>query len=100
MPYLVNKMLAFCPETIAYAEMMNRAHQLDKQMQHDFYFNALPKKKRYTKWVKAVPVDETVELIAESFCINTTQAQKYLSLLTPDQVEIIRKKASKGGRDE
>lgn len=97
-PFVINRAMAFSVETIAYAEMMNRAAALDKKMQHDFYFYATPKKKRYSKWIKAEVENPDVLMIASLFSINKSQARKYLELLSAEQLDVIRKKTNKGGK--
>ena len=97
-PFVINRAMAFSADTIAYAEMMNRAHTLDKRMQHDFYFYAVPKRKRYAKWIKAEVENPDVEIVASLFSINKSQARKYLELLSVEQLDVIKKKTNKGGK--
>ncbi len=97
-PFIINRSMAFSPDTIAYAEMMNRAHGLDKKLQHDFYYYAVPKKKRYAKWIKAEEENPDIQMVASLFSINKSQARKYLELLSAEQLEVIRKKTDKGGK--
>lgn len=96
-PWMINKSLSFMQDCIYAANEMNKRYDLDKKLQYDFYFNFVSKKKRYGAWIKK-EVDPSVQIIAEYFCINNTLAEKYISLLTQEQIQIIRDKMNRGGR--
>ena len=97
-PYIINKMLSFSPATILYADEINRTHNLTPQQQYDFYFHALPKRKRFIKWIKAAEIHDDIELLVEMYNINKTRAAEYLKLLSKEQIDIIRNKLNRGGR--
>jgi ATP-dependent DNA ligase len=53
-------------------------------------------KKRGAKWVKTEN-DEDLDVVCEIYECNRNIAKDYLSLLSKDQLEIIKKEKSKGG---
>jgi Bacteriophage clamp loader A subunit len=97
-PFVVNKGMSFMQECVPFANEMNRYYDLDKKMQHDFYYYGVPKGKRFGKWLKKEANDSSVALLMDYFNINNLQAQKYLDLLSDEQLEIIKNKMSKGGK--
>jgi hypothetical protein len=97
-PYLVNRGLSYFPDTIHYANMMNKNSHIDKLLQYDFLLNIISKKKRYGKWNKKEITDD-VELVSQYYTISAKEAEQYLPLLTQEQLDIIKLRLSKGGRD-
>lgn len=95
--YLVNRGLSFGADTIIYANEMNSRPHIEKKLQYDFLRTAIPKKKRYNKWIKAEQ-DENIELVSEYYGYSMERAKEALSLLTPENIEYIKKRLFKGGR--
>jgi len=50
--FMVNRGLSYFADTIMYANEMNRYYDLDNEMQFDFLLHSVPKKRRFSKWVK------------------------------------------------
>ena len=96
-PWVINRALSFNIETLHSANEMNRLYQLSKEEQFDFYYNFLPKKRRYGKWIKAEKL-ETIQLLSKYFCINKNVAAQYLQLLSEDDINKIQEKMSRGGK--
>lgn len=96
-PYLINRGLSFGADTIIYANEMNSRPHIEKKLQYDFLRTAMPKKKRYNKWIKA-DNDENIELVSEYYGYSMERAKEALSLLTEDNLEYIRQKLFKGGK--
>jgi hypothetical protein len=95
---MVNKAFSYFPDTIMHANEMNRSYELDHLLQHDYYLNAVRAKKRFSKWHKP-EVDDTVKLIAEAYNININRAREYLTLLSKEEIDIIKNKKKQGGRE-
>lgn len=96
--FLVNRGLSYFADTIHYANMMNKYSTLDKKLQYDFLLNIISKKKRYGKWEKR-EITEDIEVVSQYYAISTKEAEEYLSILTQEQLDIIKLKLSKGGRE-
>jgi len=95
--FMVNRSLSYFPDTVFAANEMNIHHQIDSRLQFDFLINIIRKRKRFSKWDKK-QIDGDIEMIQEYYGYNEQKAIQVLSLLTPEQIEIIKKKVSKGGR--
>lgn len=97
-PFIINRGLSFMSDTVLFANEMNRYWQLDKKLQHDFYHYGIPKGKRFGKWIKKDEENDLVLLISDYFCINKTIAERYIDLLSEEQIQTIKDKMNKGGR--
>jgi hypothetical protein len=95
--FIINRSLSYFPDTILAANEMNRYHQIDKRLQFDFFINIIRKRKRFSKWNKK-EIEGDLEVIKEYYGYNESRALETLSILSPEQIDIIRKKVNKGGR--
>jgi hypothetical protein len=96
-PWIINKGLSFHKETLAFADIMNKMSQLDKDIQYAFYLNAIPKGKRYGKWEKPSKDTDLIELIRHKYFCNSNIAKQYASLMSEEEKQKISE--SKGGRN-
>ena len=96
--YLTNKALSYYPDTILHANMMNMNHHIDNRPQYEFLLNSVKPsgKNRYKKWVKEKPYDDVV-LVCEAYNVNKEVAKRYLEIISPEQLEMIKKEQEKGG---
>lgn len=95
--FMVNRSLSYFPDTIACANLMNQFHQVDNKLQFHFLLNIVRKRKRFSKWDKADVLTD-LEVVKEYYGYSNAKARSALSLLSPDQLEKLRKKVFKGGR--
>lgn len=95
-PYLINKGLSFSPDTAIPGNEMNSRPHLEKKLQFQFLINTIRPKKRYNKWLKAEKV-EAIETIKAYYGYSTEKARQALSILTKEQLQIIKTKMYKGG---
>lgn len=95
-PYIVNKGLSFGSDTVIPANEMNSRPHLDKKLQYQFLINIIRPKKRFNKWIKAEKID-AMELVKAYYGYSTEKAKQAASILSNEQLEIIRKKLHKGG---
>lgn len=95
-PYMVNRSLSYFNDTILMANEMNKYHHLDNRLQFDFLINIVRKRKRFSKWAKP-QIESDIEVIKEYYGYSNEKARQALSLLSPDQIDGLRKKVSKGG---
>jgi hypothetical protein len=96
-PFVINRSLSYFPDTVAVANEMNRYHHIDKKLQFHFLINIVRKRKRFSKWDKP-ELDSDIDVVKEYYGYNNEKARQALSLLSPSQIEEIKKKVSKGGR--
>lgn len=95
-PYLTNRGLSYFPDTIHYAQEMNKLHHLDKKLQFDYLFNSIRKAKRFSKWAKKIE-NKDIDAVIEYFGYSHKRAEEALTVLTTEQVKQIKKKLEKGG---
>jgi len=95
-PWLVNNALSYFPDTILHANLMNVNHQLDKRPQYECLINSIRPKKRWAKWVKNAS-NEDLDMICEYYLCNRTVGQEYLSLLSSDELRIMKEQQEIGG---
>tara|TARA_X000001036_G_scaffold165178_1_gene156676 strand:+ start:3431 stop:3811 length:381 start_codon:yes stop_codon:yes gene_type:complete len=95
--FMVNRGLSYFQDTIIIANEMNRHHQLDNKLQYQFLINMIRKRKRFSKWAKAQK-ESDIDAVKEYYGYSNEKARQALTLLSPDQITIIKNKVSKGGR--
>lgn len=96
-PFMVNRALSYFQDTVLFANEMNVNHTIDKRLQFDFFINMVRKRKRFSKWQKSVS-DNDVEVVKEYYGYNNEKARQALTLLTADQLSVLKQKVYKGGR--
>jgi len=96
-PYLTNKSLSYFVDTIGYANEMNLRFDAENILQFEYLLNSVKPKKRRAKWVKKVE-DEDLSAVKEYYGYNNVKAEQVLSILSPQQLEEIKLKLSKGGK--
>jgi hypothetical protein len=95
-PFITNKTLSYFPDTIMYANEMNKNHELDKKLQFHYLINTIRPRKRFTKWVKKQE-DNDLDAVTEYYGYNRQKTEQALALLSPEQLEHIKKRLQKGG---
>ena len=96
-PFVVNRSLSYFNDTVALANILNQYHHVDNKLQFHFLINSVRKRKRFSKWNKP-ETHSDIEVIKEYYGYSNQKAKQALSLLSPEQIKIIREKVSKGGR--
>jgi hypothetical protein len=97
-PFLVNRGLSYFPDTVLYANEMNRNAGIPEDWQFFFFLNTIPKKKRFSKWHKKDADTESLTLVKEYFGYSSEKALEALSILSDDQLTMIKEKLYKGGK--
>ena len=95
--FVINRSLSYFPDTVAIANEMNKYHHLDSRLQFSFLINIIRKRKRFSKWIKP-EIEDDVEVVKKYDGYSNEKSRLILPLLSPQQIDIIRKKVSKGGR--
>jgi len=94
-PYLTNKSLSYFPDCIMYANEMNVHHDADNKLQYQYLINSIRPKRRFSKWAKKQE-DNDLEAVMLCYGYNRVKAESVLSLLSPVQLEQIKKRLNKG----
>jgi len=97
-PYVVNKALSYFPETVMYANEMNRV-QADGKLQYHYLLNTVRPGKRFAKWVKKDDT-ESIELVKLFYGYSTEKAQQALTVLSRENLHYIKQKLQRGGNDD
>ena len=95
-PFLTNRALSYFPDTIQFANMMNKNSHIDHLLQYSFLLNIIRKRKRFSKWFKKND-DDFLEMVIEYYGYSVNKAKEALKILTDDQLEKIKEKMTKGG---
>ena len=95
-PFLTNRALSHFPDTIQFANMMNKNSHIDHLLQYSFLLNIIRKRKRFSKWFKKND-DDVLEMVIEYYGYSVNKAKEALKILTDDQLEKIKEKMTKGG---
>lgn len=99
-PWIINQAMSYYMDTILFAAEMNKYPSLSKQMQYDFYFNAIKKRSRqYSPWLKKEK-HEDLELAKRYFNVSIKKAKDIINILTEEQLDMIRDEMDTGGVNE
>ena len=96
-PFMVNRGLSYFPDTVLFANEMNRYHNLDNKLQYDFLRTALRKRKRFSKWNKKGS-NSRVDVIKEVYGYSDEKAESVADLFTEETIAQMRASISKGGK--
>ena len=96
--WVVNRALYAHPDTILLANEMNVNNHLESKLQFDFLLNSIRPRKRFAPWLKTSKIDN-LDLVKEYFGYSDQKAKDALTLLTDDDLELIRSKLNKGGNE-
>jgi hypothetical protein len=88
-PYVINKIFSYFPETILLSNEMNKNWHLDKKIQYKYYVNGVRKGKRYSPWLK-IENNEDVDLVSKYYGVSKRIAREYLKILSASELENIR----------
>ena len=95
-PFITNRSLSQFIDCILLANEMNQRHHIDNKLQYDYLINRIRPRKRFKKWDKKLD-NENIQLIKEYYSCSNDKARVALSLLSEQQLNIIRNKLNKGG---
>ena len=96
--FMVNRGLSYFPDTVIYANEMNRFHHLDSRLQYQFLINIVRKRNRFSKWNKSSESSD-IKTIKEYYGYNNEKARSALKLLSDEQIKTIKDSLNKGGRN-
>ena len=96
-PFITNRALSFYPDSILHANEMNRRAELDKLLQFDYLINSIRSMKREYSWIKKPDEDADIEMISQYYRVNVNRAREYLKILSPHQLNDIKRRTRKGG---
>ena len=95
--FMVNRGLSYFNDTVLMANEMNIYSHLDKKLQYHFLINIVRKRKRFSKWAKP-ETESDIEAVKEYYGYSNEKARQAITLLSPENITIIKQKVNKGGR--
>lgn len=97
-PFVVNRALSYFPDTLMHANCMNIHHILDYKPQFHYLLNIVRPARRMSKWAKKQ--DSDLQLVMQYYSYSVDKAKQALSLLSTEQLSIIRTKLQSGIENE
>lgn len=94
--FMVNRGLSYFPDTVIYANEMNKFHHLDSRLQYHFLINTIRKRNRFSKWNKSIE-SENINAIKEYYGYSNEKARDVLPLLSNENLKTIRGRIQHGG---
>ena len=94
--FMVNRGLSYFPDTVIYANEMNRFHHLDSRLQYHFLINTIRKRNRFSKWNKSIE-SENISAIKQYYGYSNEKARDVLPLLSNENLKTIRGRIQHGG---
>lgn len=93
--FIVNKAFSNTIDTLMYANEMNIRQDVSPRQNYDYYYNWIPKGKRFPKWYKKEN-NSKIELVKEYYNVSDRVAEMYMQVLKEEDLEYIEKKLFKG----
>ena len=87
--FMVNRGLSYFPDTVIYANEMNKFHHLDSRLQYQFLINTIRKRNRFSKWNKSIE-SENINAIKKYYNYSNEKARDVLPLLSNENLNTIR----------
>ena len=94
--FMVNRGLSYFPDTVLYANEMNKFHHLDNRLQYSFLINIIRKRNRFSKWNKSIE-SENINAIKRYYDYSNEKARDVLPLLSNENLKTIRGRINHGG---
>jgi len=95
-PFIINKSYSYFPDTVLYANELNRHNHIDNKLQFHYLLNTIRPQKRFAKWIKKVDNND-LEVVKSYYGYNNEKALEALTLLSSDQIQQLRTRLEKGG---
>ena len=96
--WVVTKCMASHYDTVLLANEMNIYYDLPNKLQYDFYINTVRKRKRFSPWEKKVKLED-LETVKTYYNYRTQKAQAILKILNKDQLDHLKSKLNRGGKN-
>ena len=96
-PYIINRCLSGNLDCIMFVNEMNKYSFLDKDMQYSFYLNIVRKRKRFSPWIRK-DKNSDLEFVKQYYGYSTEKASQIMKILSNEQIEFIKKRLDKGGK--
>lgn len=95
--FIINRSLSYFPDTVHFANEMNKNNKIDAKMQYSFLINIIRKRKRFSKWHKPEKID-AIQIVKEYYGYNDEKASQVVNILSSEQLNELKMRVYKGGR--
>lgn len=92
-----NGILSNFIDTIMHSNQMNMNYDITDQMQYDYYYYAVRKNNRFFKKDKKEDDNTDFALVQEFYKYNNERTREALRILSPEQINEIKRRLEKGG---
>jgi hypothetical protein len=96
-PFIVNRCLSGFIDTLMMANEMNINHHLSKKLQYEFLLNIVRPKRRFSPWLKKEKITD-LEAVKSYYGYSNEKARSALSILSDEQLNSIKLKLTRGGK--
>lgn len=81
-PFLTNRSLSYFLDTVFLANEMNQSYNLPKDMQFDFLYEMVDKRRRFSKWNKQdKSIEEKLSILKTLYNYSTFRARETIPLI-------------------
>ena len=96
--YMMNRALSMSPRHIKVIQELNRYRGIPDKAHHDYLVIKLPQAKDYSKYLKGKKEasQEELEMIMTYFSVGLNEAREYHSILSTEEMKVIKKKFQAG----
>jgi hypothetical protein len=95
--YIVNRCLSGFIDTVMMANEMNINPHLSSKLQYQFLLNTVRPKRRFSPWLRKEKQDD-LEVVKSYYGYSNEKAAAALSILSSDQLNSIKLKQTRGGK--
>lgn len=97
--WVVKRIISFSPEYVNEVNDINVLPNVSETMQYDYLRFRMPKLKKapYNPYIKPDKLTEDVKLVMEFYQYSESKARQALSILSPEQLQMIRDSYDEGG---
>ena len=97
--FIILKTLSMYMDCVLQSNVINYNYHIDGKLKNDFLLNSIRGYKRKFSYQKKTKLDD-LEFISEYYGISNEKAKEYVSLLTRENIDEIKKRLEKGGKEK
>ena len=99
-PYIINTSLSQSADSIMYVNDMNNLPHLPKRLQYEYFINTIrSRSRRIEKFLRKSAESDDLEIVKEYYNCSNQKAKDALLILSEDELDYIRSKTYKGGKE-
>jgi hypothetical protein len=95
-PFMINRGLSYFPDTVLFANEMNKHYHIDNRLQFDFLINIIRKRNRFSKWNKKF-ISSNIDAVKKYYGYSSEKARDVLPLLSKENLKHIKESINYGG---